>query len=120
MGTAMIRHTAAILLLASAACADAASSKDQHADQSVTLKEWALARCLAQGFGLNSPAGGDAARSAAALLERGDGGIERYEAIERVIAQHLKKPAAGSTGGTYTTLTCMKMLRAPDLARLLR
>lgn len=114
------------LLLLAAACANGQPAAGQGSGgqarrtQASLMTDWAVARCLAKGFGLKTQAGADAARGAAALLERGDRGIDAYEAVERMVDRQLARPYAGSTGGSYTTLKCLDLRHAPELARLIR
>lgn len=81
-----------------------------------TLKDWALARCIARGG--SGPFAKDAAASAAALLERGDYGIKTYEAIEALIGRALAIRRGGSVPSRYVTLTCIDLYKGPELDRL--
>ena len=86
--------------------------------QTETLRDWALARCLARGA--NGAFARDAAVSAAALLERGDYGIEAYEPIEALVGRQLAKRYGGSVPGDYVTLKCLDLYHGAALDRLVR
>lgn len=89
-------------------------------DQRALLKDWTFFRCLAKGYGAQSPAGVDAANSAAALLERGAYDIDAYEAMEAMVAGALQRPYTGSTGGSYIGLQCLDLVRSARLDRAIR
>ena len=84
------------------------------------FKDWTFARCLTKAAGLHTPAGEDAANSAAALLERGRYGIEAYAAAERLVDRQLAKHYGGSTGGSYTTLKCIDLFHSAELDALVQ
>lgn len=80
------------------------------------LKDWALARCLARGA--PQPFAKDAAVSAAAMLERGDYGMDAYEAVEALVGAQIAKRYAGSMPGEYVTLKCIDLYRGKALDAL--
>ena len=89
-----------------------------HPSQIQTLKDWALARCIARGA--PNPFADDAAKSAAALLERGEYGMEVYEAIDRLVGRALAQPYGGSVPGKYVTLKCIDLYHSMALDRVVR
>ncbi|RZL19776.1 MAG: type VI secretion protein [Sphingomonas sp.] len=82
------------------------------------LKDWALSRCLARGA--PQPFAKDAAVSAAAILERGDYGMEAYEAVEALVGKQLGKRYAGSVPGNYVTLKCIDLYHGAPLDAVVR
>lgn len=112
----------ALLVAAPGMAVEAAPVRSRAAltAQQELLRDWALMRCVTKGFGLHTPTGQDAARSAAAVLERGDYGIDSYNRLDVLVGHHLAKVYGGSTGGTYTTLKCVDLYHSPDLDRAVR
>lgn len=82
-------------------------------------KDWAFARCLAK-TAQGQAAGDDAARSAAALLEHGRGGMEIYERLETLAVRYASRAYAGSGGGSYGTLKCLDLYHSRELDRAAR
>jgi hypothetical protein len=82
------------------------------------LKKWTLSRCLAKA-GADSPAGEDAAKTAAAYLERGATGIEIYEKLDALADSYLKREYAGSVKSHYNTMKCLDLYDSEELDRLI-
>ncbi len=80
------------------------------------LKDWALARCLARGA--TQPFAKDAAVSAAAVLERGEYGMDAYDAVETMVGAQLAKRYGGSVPGDYVTLKCIDLYHSAALNSL--
>ena len=95
-----------------------ASTASPTVVQGETLRDWALARCIARGG--SGPFARDAAASAAALLERGDYGIETYEAIEALVGRALAQRRGGSVPSGYVTLKCIDLYHSAALQQLIR
>lgn len=87
--------------------------------QAVVLKKWALARCLAKAGG-DSPAGDDAAKTAAAYLEMGTAGIEVYEKLEALALRYLQREYSGSVKSSYNTMKCLDLFESEELDELAR
>lgn len=105
----------ALIAVPLAASAPAAARAD-----AVTLrKDWAFARCLAR-TASGQPAGEDAAKSAAALLERASGGMEVYERLESLAARFAGESYAGSTGARYGVLKCLDLYHSRALDQVAR
>jgi hypothetical protein len=100
------------------ACA-AGSSAAPANTQATILKKWALARCLAKA-GSNSPAGDDAAKTAAAYLEMGTAGIDTYEKLEALAGSYLEREYTGSVKNSYNTMKCLDLFESDDLDRMAR
>ncbi|MBV9931337.1 MAG: hypothetical protein JO013_10380 [Alphaproteobacteria bacterium] len=117
----MIRSALALLplLLAGHAEARAAPPPSHRSEQQQRLKDWALSRCVAIAFE-GEAAGADATRTAGALLERGDYGIETYDAIDRLVRAQLAKPYGGSVPGSYSLLQCLDLYHGSTLDRAVR
>jgi hypothetical protein len=82
-------------------------------------KDWAFARCLAitaQG----QSAGDDAAKSAAALLERASGGLEVFTRLQALAENYAARSYAGTTGTPYATLKCLDLYHSRALDQLAR
>jgi hypothetical protein len=83
------------------------------------LTDWAVSRCVARAARAQ-PFAADAKRSAAALLERGNSGIETYARIDAALEDYTRQAAiGGSSGGTYAMLQCLEFGRSPVLAAVL-
>jgi hypothetical protein len=83
------------------------------------LKKWALSRCLAKAAG-ESPAGDDAAKTAAAYLEMGKAGIEVYERLDELAGGYLAREYTGSVKGNYNTMKCLDLYDSDELDKLAR
>lgn len=86
------------------------------AAQRALLKDWALARCIGRGLGPGK-AQDDAYASAAALLERGDYGVEIYNRVDALVDTQLARRYGGSVPGDYVTLKCLDLHRGAVLDR---
>lgn len=87
--------------------------------QVAVLKKWALARCLAKAGG-DTPAGDDAAKTAAAYLEMGSAGMEVYEKIEALAGSYLAREYSGSVKSSYNTMKCLELFESQELEKLAR
>jgi Type VI secretion system (T6SS), amidase immunity protein len=90
-----------------------------HNTQAAVLKKWALSRCLAKASG-DSPAGDDAAKTAAAYLEMGGAGIEAYEKLDALAGRYLERRYTGSVRSNYNTMKCLDLYDSEELDRLAR
>jgi hypothetical protein len=97
----------------------ASESSAARPDAVALRKDWAFARCLAK-TASGQPAGDDAAKSAAALLERAAGRMEIFEGLERLAARYAARPYAGSNGTGYGTLKCLDLYHSRELDRAAR
>lgn len=95
----------------------ASSAATPTTTEQALLKDWALARCLAVA-GKGQPLGDDAAKSAAALLERGRSGIEVYERIEALAHAALARRSGGSVPSGYNVLKCVEFYHSKALDRV--
>lgn len=100
------------------ACASVSGGTPQSA-QSGLLKKWALSRCLAKA-NAESPAGNDAAKAAAAYLERGSAGIEVYEKLDALAGRYLERVYTGSVQSDYNTMKCLDLYDSEELDRIAR
>jgi hypothetical protein len=107
-----------VALLGCVGCASGAAVAPRNT-QAVLLKKWALARCLAKAGG-DSPAGDDAAKSAAAYLEMGTAGIEVYEKLEALVGSYLAREYTGSVKNSYNTMKCFDLFESGDLDKVAR
>jgi hypothetical protein len=107
-----------ISLLQCIACAAATVDSTENAEATL-LKKWALSRCLAKASA-NSPAGDDAAKTAAAYLEMGTAGIEVYEKLEALASSYLGREYTGSVKSNYNTMKCLDLFDSDELDRLAR
>lgn len=105
-------------LLASVACASGSAASPEGAQVTV-LKKWALARCLARAGG-ESPAGDDAAKTAAAYLEAGVAEIDVYEKLEALAGSYLDRQYTGSVKSDYNTMKCLDLYESEELDRVAR
>lgn len=105
-------------LLASVACVSGSVAAPENA-QATVLKKWALARCLARAGG-DSPAGDDAAKTAAAFLEAGTAGIDVYEKLEALAGSYLDRQYTGSVKSQYNTMKCLDLYESDELDKLAR
>jgi hypothetical protein len=100
------------------ACATSQGTSGQNT-QRLVLKKWALARCLAKASG-PSPAGDDAAKTAAAYLEQGKSDLEVYETIDALVGRYLNREYTGSVQSNYTTMKCLDLYHSDELDQLAR
>lgn len=100
------------------ACASHHATPVQNT-QTLVLKKWALSRCLAKASG-NSPAGDDAAKTAAAYLEQGKSEIEVYEKIDALVGGYLNREYSGSVKSNYNTMKCLDLYDSDELNQLVR
>jgi hypothetical protein len=82
------------------------------------LQDWALSRCLAKAT-KDEVTRDDAAKTAAALLERGNVGIATYERLEQLVDGFLARTYGGSLEANYNTLKCIDLYHSSDLAQAL-
>ena len=118
-----MRAAVALLLLVTA-CAHAPNTSCTCApkpqpEEVAVLQDWALSRCIAK-VAEGQLAGQDASSTAAAFLERGRGGIEVYEQIDRMIDGVLARRYSGSVPGDYNLLKCLELYHSAGLADLAR
>lgn len=104
------------VLLASASCATTSQVAGQK-EQAATLKHWALCKCLAMAFP-DTPAGDDAAKTAAAYLEFGTAPIESYEDLKILAGDYLKRTYSGSVPSSYNTRKCIDLYESSELEQL--
>jgi hypothetical protein len=83
------------------------------------LRKWTLSRCLARASA-DSPGGDDAAKTAAAYLERGTSGIDVYEKLEALAGRYLERQYTGSVQSNYNTMKCLDLYDSDELDRLVR
>jgi hypothetical protein len=100
------------------ACA-AGSAAAPQSTQATLLEKWTLARCLAKAGG-DSPAGDDAAKTAAAYLEMGTAGIDVYEKLEGLAGSYLERNYTGSVKSSYSTMKCLDLLESEALDEIAR
>jgi Type VI secretion system (T6SS), amidase immunity protein len=81
------------------------------------LKKWTLSRCLSQAAG-ETPAGDDAAKTAAAYLEMGNAGIEVYEKLDALAKGFLARTYTGSVKSQYDTMKCIDLFESEELDRI--
>lgn len=105
-------------LLQCIACAFASVGSAENA-QATLLEKRAMSRCLAKA-GAGSPAGDDAAKTAAAYLEQGTVGIEVYEKLEALASGYLEREYTGSVKSNYNTMKCLDLVDSDELDRLVR
>ena len=110
------RYASFVILLQCIACTRSPVDAPQNT-QAMLLKKWALSRCLAKA-GADSPAGDDAAKTAAAYLERGATGIETYEKLDALADNYLKHEYAGSVKSNYNTMKCLDLYDSEELDKL--
>jgi hypothetical protein len=111
-------HAGVVVVLQCIACASS-PGEGAKAPQKMLLKKWALSRCLAKASA-DSPAGDDAAKTAAAYLERGTVGIEVYEKLEVLAGSYLEREYTGSVKNSYNTMKCLDLYDSDELDRLVR
>ena len=100
------------------ACARGPGVAEQNTQVAI-LKKWALSRCLAKASG-DSPAGDDAAKTAAAYLEMGEAGIEVYEKLDALAGGYLAREYSGSVKSNYNTMKCLDLYDSDELDKLAR
>lgn len=112
------RHATLVILLQCIACTGCTVDTPQNT-QATLLKKWALSRCLAKASA-NSAAGDDAAKAAAAYLERGAAGVEIYEKLDALADSYLTREYTGSVKSNYNTMKCLDLYDSEELDRLVR
>jgi Type VI secretion system (T6SS), amidase immunity protein len=113
------RHAGLVLVLTQSIACAGGSGVAAHATQAAVLKKWALSRCLAKAGG-DTPAGDDAAKTAAAYLEMGGAGIEAYEKLDALAGRYLEREYSGSVRSNYSTMKCLDLYESDELDRLTR
>lgn len=103
--------------IASYSCAS--QSMQKESTEAGILKDWALSRCIAKAA-KKERFGDDAAKTAAAFLERGTAEITTYEKVETLIDTFLARRYSGSVKGEYNTLKCIDLYHSHDLDDAIR
>ena len=112
-GGALIGRTLLPSCVLLASCVQSAAQGASSPD-TVAVENWALARCFAK-VASGTPAGDDAAKSAAAYLERATADIDVYEKLDTVIDEALAQRRSGSVKSDYNTMKCIDLFRGPEL-----
>ncbi len=112
------RACAVVGLVHCIACASGSAGAQQNT-QATLLKKWTLSRCLAKAGG-QTPAGDDAAKTAAAYLEMGAAEIEVYEKLDALAGSYLGREYTGSVKSNYNTMKCLDLYDSEELDRLAR
>jgi hypothetical protein len=113
------RHASLLLILSQSVACASDPAGEAHNTQAAVLKKWALSRCLAKA-GVDSPAGDDAAKTAAAYLEMGNAGIDAYEKLDALAGKYLEREYTGSVKSNYNTMKCLDLYDSAELDRLAR
>jgi hypothetical protein len=92
----------------------ASQSMQRESAEAGILKDWALSRCLAKAA-KDENFGNDAAKTAAAFLERGTAEMTTYEKVETLIDTFLARRYSGSVKGEYKTMKCIDLYHSRDL-----
>lgn len=87
--------------------------------QAAILKKWALSRCLSHSAN-QTPAGDDAAKTAAAYLEMGNVGVDVYEKLDALAKSYLTRTYTGSVQSPYDTMKCIDLFESEELDRATR
>ncbi len=113
------RHLGLVIGLVQCIACGSGSVGSAENPQAALLKKWALSRCLAKASA-DSPAGDDAAKTAAAYLEMGTAEIEVYEKVDALAGSYLKREYTGSVKSNYNTMKCLDLFDSDELDRLAR
>ncbi len=95
-------------------------SGSNHPDaQTEILKKWTLSRCLSQ-VAAGTPAGDDAAKTAAAYLEMGNSGVDVYERLDELAKEYLTRTYTGSVKSAYDTMKCIDLFESEELDAMVK
>lgn len=98
---------------------DCVARPNTASDPHLTLKQWALSRCIAKAANGGDFAD-DASRTAAALLERSSAEIQVYEKLDALVDSFLSRNSKGSVDGSYHTLDCIELFNSSELTNATR
>jgi hypothetical protein len=120
VGTSLKMYRLVLVLTISAGIPSCVQSGSARPDpQAAILKKWTLSRCLSQAAG-ETPAGDDAAKTAAAYLEMGNAAIEVYEKLDALAKSFLTRTYTGSVKSAYDTMKCIDLFESEELDQMAR
>lgn len=106
-----------ISFIASCACINAKTSKNDIGEQRKIYKSWVVSRCIAS-IATTEAEKQDALNSASAYLEVSRFSIDSLSNAKPLINEFLTKNYQGSIPGTFNTKKCVDLLYSDELEKI--